>query len=85
MFGILNETILAVYALIAKLVRVLPALIHSRGFSLLSRDDSSNVEIMAQQEQKNEFVRRLLSCLGIEIPSRVPVKVRSNRSRIKRR
>ncbi len=85
MFGILNETILAVYALIAKWVGVLPALIRSRECSLFARDHSSNVEFMAQQEQKNEIVRRLLSCLGIELPSRVPVKVRSNRWRFKRR
>jgi len=85
MFGILNETILAVYALLAKLVRVLPSQIHLRKCSPFSREHISNVELIAQQEQKNEIVRRLLSYLGIELPSRVPVKVRSNRWRLKRR
>lgn len=85
MFDILNATIFAVYTLFTKLVRVLPTLNCSRNRSQFSREHVSVVEFLAQQEQKNEVVRRLLSCLGIELQTRVPVKVRSDASRFKRR
>lgn len=84
MFGILNETILAIYTLLTKLVRVLPMLIRSRESSF-TRSHFPNVELLAQQKQKNEIMRRLLSCLGIEQRFRVPVQVRSNQWRVKRR
>ncbi|QDU09723.1 hypothetical protein V202x_31150 [Gimesia aquarii] len=85
MFGILNETILAIYVLLTKLVRVLPTLIRSRESSSFKRSHFWDVEFMTQLKQRNEIVRRFLSRLGIEQRSRVPVKVRSDECRFKRR
>lgn len=85
MFGILNETILAIYVLLTKWVRVLPTLFRSRESSHLTRSDLLDVESFTHQAQKIEIVRRLLSCLGVELRSRVPVKVRSDQRCLKRR
>lgn len=85
MFGILNETILAIYVLLTKLVRVLPTLIRSRESSSFKGSHFWDVEFVTQQKQKNEIVRRFLSSLGIEQRSRVPVMVRSDECRFKRR
>lgn len=85
MFGILNETILAIYTLVTKLVRVVTALIHSSESTRTSSNYAPHVELVTQQKQENERVRQLLSYLGIEQRSRVPVKVRSDRWYFKRR
>lgn len=85
MFGILNETILAIYVLLTKWVRILPTLIRSRESSHVTGSYILDVEPFVQQAQKTEIVRRLLSCLGVELRSRVPVKVRSDRRCFKRR
>ncbi len=85
MFGILNETILAIYVLLTKWVRVLPMLLRSHEPSHLTRAHILNVESFTHQIQKNEIVRRLLSYLGVELRLRVPVKVRSDRRCFKRR
>tara|TARA_R110002095_G_scaffold18567_2_gene21388 strand:+ start:1809 stop:2066 length:258 start_codon:yes stop_codon:yes gene_type:complete len=85
MFGILNETILAIYVLLTKLVRGLLALIRTRGFSREASGHFLDVELNTQQSQENEIMRRLLSCLGIEQRSRVPVRVRADQRCFKRR
>ncbi|MFH1299973.1 MAG: hypothetical protein ABIK07_02855 [Planctomycetota bacterium] len=85
MFGILNETILAIYVLLTKLVRGLLALIRTRESSRDASGHFLDVEFITQQRQKNEIVRQLLSCLGIEQRSRVPVRVRDDRWCFKRR
>lgn len=85
MFGILNETIFAIYVLLTKLVRGLLALVRTRVSSRPARGHLLDVELMTQQRQKNEIVRRLLSCLGIEQRSRVPVRVRADQRCFKRR
>ncbi|QDV49988.1 hypothetical protein Enr17x_20140 [Gimesia fumaroli] len=85
MFGILNETILAIYVLLTKWVRVLPTLLRSREPSQLTRAHILDAESLTQLAQKSEIVRRLLSYLGVELRLRVPVKVRSDRRCFKRR
>jgi len=84
MFGILNETIFAIYVLLTKLVRGLLALVRTRVSSRSTRGHLLDVELMTQQRQRNEIVRRLLSCLGIEQRSRVPVRVRVDQRCFKR-
>ncbi len=85
MSGILNETILAIFVLLTRAVRVLPTLMQPRKSTRSARDFYPQVESLTQQTEVNELMRRVLSCLGIEQRLRVPVKVRSDRWCFKRR
>ncbi len=85
MFDILNETILTIYTLLTKLVRVVATLIRSSESTRISSKYPPHVELMTQQKQENEKVRQLLSYLGIEQRSRVPVRVHFDRRYFKRR
>ncbi|MCA9022302.1 hypothetical protein [Gimesia sp.] len=85
MFGILNETILAIFVLLTRVVRILPTLMQPWKSTRSERDFYLHVESLTQQTEENEMMRRVLSCLGIEQRLRVPVKVRSDRWCFKRR
>lgn len=85
MFGILNETILAIFVLLTRVVRVLPTLMQPWKSTRSERDFYLQVESLTQLAEENEMMRRVLSCLGIEQRLRVPVKVRSDRWCFKRR
>ena len=85
MFGILNETILAIFVLLTRVVRILPTLMQPWKSTRSERDFYLHVESLTQPTEENELMRRVLSCLGIEQRLRVPVKVRSDRWCFKRR
>jgi len=85
MFGILTETIIAIYVLFTKVANQLPTLIRSRKSRLETDDCSFYAQYQTQLTEQPELVRQLLSCLGIKSRSKVPVKVRSNRAYFRRR
>lgn len=85
MFGILNETILAIYVLFTKVAKQLPTLIRSRTSRLWTDASSFSADVQTQLTERHELVRQILSCLGIDLRSKVPVKVRSDRRYFRRR
>lgn len=85
MFGILNETILAIYVLFTKVAKRLPTLIRSRKTSPWTEESSSPAHGQTQLTGQQEWVRQILSYLGIELRSKVPVPVRTDRRYFRRR
>lgn len=85
MFGILNETILAISVLLTRWVSLLPALLRSRKSSPSPRGFILDSESVTQWIRNNELVCRLLSDWGIELRERAPVKVRTDQRYFKDR
>ena len=85
MFGILNETILAIYVLFTRVAKRLPTLIRSRKSCRWTDESSFNADVQTQLTERHELLRQMLSYLGIELRSKVPVWVRSDRRYFRRR
>jgi len=85
MFGILNETILAIYVLFTKVAKRLPTLIRSRKSCRWTDECSIRADVQTQLNARHDLLRQILSCLGIEFRPRVPVRVRSDRRYFRRR